>query len=142
MVIKVRKSGVKSGAFPNPSTQFTKENAAYYGAKGGRKGRIAKSLAKRKKCSPKCPIYDRYIFVGVGRKTGVCPLSNFSKGFMERFIAIMMGNEYEMREAIRIALVDLFAHIMIKKYDDPMEEIEEKRRLLYDMIRVKKVLWG
>ncbi len=37
MVIKVRKSGVKSGAFPNPSTQFTKENAAYYGAKGGKK---------------------------------------------------------------------------------------------------------
>ena len=121
MVIKIRKSGVKSGAFLNPSTQFTKENAAYYGAKGGKKGRIAKSLAKRKKCSPKCPLYDRCIFVGVGRKTGVCPLSKFSKGFRKRFIAIMMGNETEMRNAILMALVDLYAHIMMR-YGDPKEE--------------------
>ena len=99
-------------------------------------------MAKRKKCSPKCPIYDRCIFLGVGRKTGVCPLSKFSKGFRKRFIAIMMGNEYEMRNAILMALVDLSAHIMMKKYGDPKEEIEEKRKLLYDMIKVRKVLGG
>ena len=109
--------------FPNPSTRFTKENAAYYGAKGGRKGRIAKSLAKRKKCSPKCPIYDRCIFVGVGRKTGVCPVSKFSEGFRKRFIAIMMGNEVEMRDAILMALTDLAAHVMLKA-DDSKEGIE------------------
>ena len=141
MVIKIRKSGVKSGMFPNPSTQFTKENAAYYGAKGGRKGRIAKSLAKRKKCSSKCPIYDRCIFVGVGRKTRACPLSKFSKGFRKRFIAIMMGNEVEMRDAILMALADLYAHVMLNT-DDSKKGIEEKRKLLYDMLRVRKILYG
>ncbi|MCD6549131.1 hypothetical protein J7K41_00245, partial [Candidatus Micrarchaeota archaeon] len=89
MVIKIRKSVV----FPNPSTQFTKENAAYYEAKGGKKGRIAKSLAKRKKCSPKCPIYDRCIFVAYGIKTGKCPLAEYGKNFKATYFVGSLTNK-------------------------------------------------
>ncbi len=38
---------------------FTKENAKEEGRKGGSQSTIAKRIAKRKYCSPSCPLWDK-----------------------------------------------------------------------------------
>ncbi len=38
---------------------FTKENAKEEGRKGGKKSTLSKRLAKRKYCTPECPLWDK-----------------------------------------------------------------------------------
>ena len=125
-------------------TQFTKETAKIYGSKGGKVSNASlwNKVSKRKKCSKKCPIYDRCPFASASlsdkNPDKSCLLNKWNKQYAKGLVHMLEGNEDGIDHTIQILMNMLYAEILTKYKDN----IKEKRGLLKDVLEVRKTIFG
>ena len=96
---------------------YTKENAKEYGAMGGRQSTIAKKLAKRRYCSPSCPIFDKCPLMPMaqsqwtqtpkGEKRHPCLLSTLPLNLQRRIRRLFLGDRDGLIEELKDVLYNL-----------------------------------
>jgi len=110
------------------------------GKKGGKNKSIWELVRLRRKCSKKCPIYDRCPFASASleQPNKECLLRKWNKQYAKGLVNLISRQEQGMDNTITILMNMLYAEILTKYKTD----IKQKRGLLNDLMNVKKAIYG
>ena len=96
---------------------YTKENAKEYGKMGGSKSTVAKKLAKRRYCTPSCPIWDKcplmplaqqeWIRTPKGEKRHPCLLNTLPTDIQRRIRRLFLSGRDGLIEELEDVLYNL-----------------------------------
>ena len=122
-----------------PITKRTPKERHEISAKGGRATKGKFKLLKSRKCSPRCPLYDRCIYAPLSKNyNGRCALANIdiADRHKVRYVKLLTGSSNDFVENLK----SLLAELDIKTRQS--NSTKELRKLLYDYQNVYKTLFG